>query len=432
VSGFADLIPELAPEWFGRYPMQKNSHGVRFNLGRGDFGGLLANNVFHWEHGEWQDVDPIAKPNRAGGFGWAHLPEMQIHPGGYLQKRELTYGIRSIGVMQRGEYRPKWRAGACGIDRNRLLQACGPYEVETTFDMGSTKQEILLPQMPAVDGDALVLDYFARGLVPPDRCGAKPVVVDALGREVPMQRWRTPWGKQESIPLDVLASLAFPVVLDPEICGGGLANWSAGANDNYASARATALSWNGAATTNELGQRYAASAGADYNVNRHGNKLIATAYSGLITAAQIRMSCSAITRIPVTDDSWQFKQCDWDAWDPPDLFTIENVFDCIRTSTEGALLGLNTYYYGLGCSNIVGSCVYGDYYDLTAADCTWLNSHNGLGGNLYWGVMSEKEHDATAPTTVDSCFMHTSRGSICPTCLKFNEAAGGGWSWLVS
>lgn len=418
---------------FLRHPMQRTRHGWKFALPHGKTGGVVAMGEVHqWRDG-WQPIEYTPESDHAGGFGYPHRPDFRILPGGFIKQGELITGVRSMGVLRHQEYVPIWKAGRFGVTDLALKQALGPYEVRTELLEGG-KQDIILPQMPAIDGDELVLDYYGKGLQPPETCDCKPVVIDSAGREVPMRKWRTPWGKQESISLDVLAGLAFPVILDPELVEGGW--WTACSNANYALANSTGCSWGTTLCRRQAQYFYNPPFTANYSRNRSAPHWNLNAYtSDPLSAAWLKTSCCDPREPPVDKtDIICLSQCDWEVWDPPDLFTIANVRACIKAGPLGTELYSIQDLYDAGCLT-TPNCGYVDYHPLDAADVSWINTtcmwRVPPDRYVRFGMISKRDFNNSAPTDYEGCWVGH-RGSVCGQYFKFEQGAGGGWSWLVS
>ena len=424
-------MAEHLGDWM-RYPVKSTPNGWAVKLPGRKIGGVVTGRPIHYWRNGWLPMNLTPERDHAGGYGYPFRPDFRIHPGGFMTLGDMTSGIRSMGVMRRGQYVPIWRPGSFSVGDALMKQALGPYEVCTgMFD--SAKQEIVLPHMPAIDGDDLVLDYWVDGMPPPERCPCKPVALDAAGREIPMKKWRHERGRYESIPLAVLDSLAFPVVLDPETNDAGW--WAGGGNSSYAAARNTALSW-GTQTCIRLGQTYYVATGT-YGLYRFAVKFNLNAYPvDDLSAAWMKGCCCLTADLPLDDgtDAIMFSRADFVTWDPPDLFTIENVFDLIRTSTHGATLWTPDEIVAAGCA-ATPNCGCSAYYPLDAADVTWINGTlaGKVSPNRYVraGLDATGDHNNVAPTGIE-CVFHGHRAAICGPWFKFEQGAGGGWVWLIS
>jgi len=426
----------IAPDWWGHYPVRPIPNGFEFNLGHGVGGAILMQQEVHYWDGRWKEMDDRPVEDHSGGFGFPYALKTRILPGGAIVNGRNAYKLLSMGVRRGKDFVPIWKPGPLKVeDGARVVQSLGPYDVVTSFEGCGRKQEILLPGMPSVDGDELVLEYAVEGMLPPHLCPCAPIAIGAEGTHVPMRKWRTAVGRLEAISLDVLAGMAFPVILDPtvEIQGGG--PWARGQRCTYAAARNSASSWTASAGCQALGQYIT---GVDYSVNRHAQKVNCNALSSTeLNAVRMRASCCSTALTPDNDDTMVFKQADWKAWDPPDLVIIENIYDEIRTSTLGADLWTTYELNTAGCFPLVADCVLGSWHSLSAADITYLSTHyfNLASPNkyLYAGLCSKNDHNNTAPTNVDA--VNTREGSA--TCgviweVTYGGITGGGWVWVIS
>lgn len=418
MSGFADLIPELVPEWLGK-PCQANAHGWSWDLGRGEHGGLLGSNFNHLHNREWVPNNHKLQRDRSGG--WAlERPGGRVVPGGILCQDDLSFALRSMGILHRGDYRSLWKPGSYSVRDHSVFQRIGPYEQEHDFSP-SRKTVLVLPSMPELDGSDLVLDYFAKGMQPPETCDCAPVAISADGFEVPMWKRRTPWGKQEGIALDDLARLVFPVVLDPQLATGGWCN-PRGVNANYGIAHATALNNSGAACF-FCGQGQGL---GFFTVARHATWWDASAYSGTIGTAEVMLGICSVT-VPTADDTFLFARAGWAANSCIGAAS-DALFDLVLASVAVTGLGTVNEYDALGVD------VYGPWKPLAAADCAHLNANNGLGGNLYWGLMTLLDQAATQPPSPSSIGLYLGQtpSLTVPPLLSFTFGAEGGFVWLVS
>lgn len=420
-SWVADHLEELAPEWLG-LPVELNRHGFRWRLGPGEYGGLLANDIHYLRGREWLPVNRRPQPDHSGGFGFEHNRDAAL-AGGSVRQGPLTYALRSIGVEQRGAFREVWRPGYWGVGLDRMDTKVGPFTHVTRFKH-SRKTELLLPEMPSVDGDSLVLDYSVVGMPPPETCACRPVAIDSLGVEVPMWKRRTPWGKQEGIRLEDLSRLAFPVILDPEIGTGGWCNPRAiyTAATPYATVHSTA-NGNGAACF-FLGQGNNA---GFWNISRHASYWNAAAYAGIVTSGEVKLSRCGTTARFDAGDNILFSRVNWSAYTACAFGSADALYDLILAATAVTDIGTFAEYDALVVN------VYGGWKTLDANDCAHLTANNGLGGNLYCGQISAADLVATAPAVGTSYGVYIGNmASISPPVLKFNEGvAGGGWIWLV-
>lgn len=373
-----------APDWIG-LPMRRNRFGYEWKLPHGEIGGIISRSPVNYRRGlEWLPIEDTMVLDQSSVLRFEHDQRVGVAPGGFIVENGTAYGVRSLGVERDGRYRAVWKAGTYGAEEDWIVrQALGPYDLTTDFRSGR-KQQIILPAMPDVDGDALVLDYWARGLPPPDRCRCAPKVIDANGIVIPMRKWRTAEGKAESIPLEVLARLAFPVILDPEVilAPGGVR--ITGNSGTYAIARSTATAFLGGGCAYSGQNRIGTPA---FRISRDATRWDASAYSGTIGAAWLRVSCCTGVSAPVDQtDTMVFSRCDWSAWDPAGAAEMENVYDCILNSVHGADLWTVGELEALGC----GTCTFCTWKPLNVGDVAHLNAVLGLGSILYCGVHSKQ------------------------------------------
>lgn len=429
---------DFAPEWADRYPMKRTQHGVHWDLPHNEQGILLAQNIHYWDHGEWQPIDQHPIKDRSGGFGLPHRPSFRVHPGGFITEGRVTSGLRSMGVMRGDRYVPLWTAGAFKVEHGRFIQRVGPYDLEVAIGGGCSKTKLILPEMPDVMGDALALDYYAQGLVSPILCKARPFAKDAKGVEIDMRKWRTPHGKRESIPLATLADLAFPVILDPELCDGPAEQYELNGWSNfYATAHATSTKRWPLTGFMAVGQVHS-NIPPNYLIARDCCRTDATAYAGTIQAADLRWACYTMLSPLATyfEDDFRFVQYDWSAYDPMTDLMRETVYDGIDAATAGAVLGSVIGYITIGC-NDDATCIYGPWYALLPGDVAHLNSFNGLGDWLWFATRSTHDVTSTPPPAVhpgtvygrETLVMTFPGNPNCPMCLRLR--AGGGHVWLV-
>lgn len=428
-------MASIAPDWWGHYPVRPIPNGFEFNLGHGVGGAILSTHNVHYWDGRWKEMDDRPALDHSGGYGFPYALKTRILPGGAILNGRNSYKLLSMGVRRGKDYVPVWKPGPLKVEHGaRVVQSLGPYDVVTDFEACGRKQDILLPEMPPVDGDELVLEYAVENMLPPDLCPCNPIAIGGDGAHVPMHKWRIPGGRCEGIPLDVLASMRFPVILDPTVELAAAGPWARGQRCTYAAARGSASSWSGSTACTPLGQYVS----GDYYVYRHCQKVNCNALASTeLNAVRLRASCCSTVLVADHDDTMQFSEADWKTWDPPDLFTIENIYDLILSATKGADLWTTYELQTAGCFPLVADCVLGSWHSLSAADVTYLATHHfdlaSPSKYLYGGLLSKNDTNNTAPTGIDA--VYTREGSA--TCgvlweITYGGIAGGGWVWLIS
>lgn len=419
-SWVGDHLEEMAPEWIGK-PCIKNRHGFRWYLGGGESGGLLANEIHYRRDGEWHPINRIPQPDRAGGFVLESDPSRGVLPGGFVRSGDLTFGIYSMGVEDRGTYRPLWQPGVHGVTDSAVLQRLGPYEHEHRF-LGCQKTQVVLPSMPDLAGGDLVLDYYAAGMAPPETCDCAPVAIDARGLSLPMWKRRTPWGKQEGIALDDLARMAFPVVLDPQISTGSYCH-PFGYDNSFINAHGTASILGTACFPCGASHILWPDIGDGFAFGRFAERWNALAYSGTIHSAEVALAGCAGPWVHNVNDDFLFSRCDWAAYVACGGGDMDPLYDLILASVAVTPIGDLDEYAAF-------DDVYGTWKPLDANDIAHLNASDGLGAYLYWAFLSRADYTGYVLLLGETMGIHMGgMGAVAPPVLRFNFE--GGWISVV-
>lgn len=430
-----ERMPEQVPDLFGKYPVVPFPNGYAWRKRRSWEAVVVSGNVNYWDNG-WKVMDDRPVQDHSGVWTWPYAPGSRIHPNGAIFDGPRPYRMLSMGVLEGERYIPLWQPGSLKVGDGALVtQALGPFDVVTNFENCGRKQTILLPEMPSLAGGSIAIEYAVENMLAPEKCGCRPEVIDGRGVVVPMAKRRTERGRLEFLPLDVLERLAFPVVLDPTYDINASGPWARGQRSTYALARASASSWSSGLGCAALGQGFSV---ATYFVQRVGLKVnmnsAPDASGAELNKVYVKDSCCSTAVVADTDDTIVFKQADWSAWDPPDLWTIENVYDTIRTSTLGADLWTIFELQNLGCF-ASPNCIMCDWKELSAADVAYLSTHYWNlappDRMLYGGLMSKNDHNNLAPTGL-SHLWQAGGSALCGRMWRVDYGGGAGWVWVVS
>jgi hypothetical protein len=415
-----------------RHPMRRHRSGVEFNLGRGQTGGILVSGmprVHAWDGSEW--VLPDYSPKIAydgsvifrplGGVRWSG----DVFHG--LDGRSVT--LRSAGVLDKGLYRPLWRAGPLQASPFLLRQTVGPFEHEVHITQASVRSEVHIREFPSLPGgDALAFEFCADRMLPPEQCPCHPWYQDAKGHRADVTKLRWLGGRYEYIPLTDLERLTFPIVIDPETNTVGFACGGLGFDvAPYLDARnllaGSAFTCLGGYGTQALGQQYTGGEPTGFWVWRMYNGWDASGGCGIITAADVKADCSSINAY--ADEDFYFKHFDGAGRACAGADCQQMFLDTDTTGTT--IIATMAELQAVGCA--VGT--WGPYHALNAADITHLNDHYGLGNPLgwplYWGVQSKEDYDSSAPAFGDNRWFISRRDYY----LRYTADSCGGYIWLV-
>lgn len=307
----------------------------------------------------------------------------------------ITYRLRSAGVMDGGVYTPLWVPGLSMVADNIFTQQVGPFIHQVRFHRFGYNDEFWLYEMPDLVGDKFAIQYDAVGLAPPDQCPCRPYLIDGGGEVHPVEKKRWEGGKFKLVDLALLEQLSFPVMIDPEITTADSHDcWAQGYSTSFSTARATAANYNYHTQFRDVGMRIQLGTGY-YRIARWSLAMDATGLSGTIENAKMKVDCytnyfNDHTKI---NDYFMFKRYDGSAYDPCTNLTIaENIFDGVRDAPGETLLSSIDQHLEIGCGS--GTEDYTPWKNLNGDDITHLDTYDGLGNDLWWGIMTKDDENA--------------------------------------
>jgi hypothetical protein len=426
------MMERDAGDWLRR-PMRRHRAGVDFDLGRGYVGGIRVAGmptVHEWDGSGW--VLPDYCPKVAHDGSVVFRPRQGIRWTGDvfhgLDGRSVT--LRSAGVLDKGTYRPLWKAGPLYASPFLLRQSVGPFEHQVHVLEESLRSEIHIREMPNLPGgDALAFEFCADRMLPPDKCPCHPWYMDAKGKRADVAKMRWLGGRYEYVPLADLERLTFPVIIDPETNNVTFRCSGTGQSATvYLDARnlvGTGI-WFclGSGALQALGQTYTfPDEPTFYGVWRAYNGWEAGAACGLIITADVKVACSYVS--PSFDEDIYFKHFDGAGRSCANAAECKQMY--LDTDTTGTtIVGTFDELRAVGC--VLGT--YGPYHALNAVDIAHLNDFYGLGNTLgyplYFGLQAKNDYDATPPASIpEFCSLRSA------SYLRYVAESCGGFIWLI-
>lgn len=425
------MMERDAGDWLRR-PMRRHQAGVDFDLGRGYFGGIRVAglpSVHEWDGSEW--VLPDYSPKVAHDGSTIFRPWQGIRWTGDvfhgLDGRSVT--LRSAGVLDKGTYRPLWKAGPLYASPFLLRQSVGPFEHQVHVLEDSLRSEVHIHEMPRLPGgEALAFEFCADRMLPPDKCPCHPWYQDARGRRADVTKMRWLGGRYEYVPLVDLERLTFPVIIDPETNTLAFTCYSTCQDDvDYLDARnalpSSIFFCLGSGALQAVGQIWSADEPSYYGVWRAYNGWASGSACGLIIEADVKLACDFVPII--FDDDFYFKHFDGAGRSCAVAAECKQMY--LDTDTTGTtIVATFDELRAVGC--VLGT--YGPYHALNAADIAHLNNTYGLGNSLgyplYFGLQTKKDNDSTAPVGISE-WARLRAASY----LRYVAESCGGFIWLI-
>ncbi len=408
----ADTIIEKevaeVPELMG-YPMKRLSHGFAWQHSSKHYSALLVPVPIHyWEGRNILPIDTAPKQGHDGSMIFPHTSGMGILPDNTFWGNEIKYKLRSAGVMVGDKYTPIWYPGLSMIEDNLFTQQVGPFIHQVRFHRFTYNDEFWLYEMPDLVGDKFAIQYDAVGLAPPDQCPCRPYLIDGTGEYYPVEKKRWGGGKFKLVDLDLLETLAFPVMIDPEIgIAGSHDCWAQGINSNFTTARATSNNYAYHTQFRDVGIRIPVGQ-TDYRVARWSLAFDATSLSGTLENAKIKADCytNYFSDHDKINDYFLFKRYDGSAHDPCTTQAIaENIYDGVRDAAGVTRISSIEQHMNIGCGSSTDD--YTPWKNLSGADVTHLDTYDGLGNDLWWGIMTLDDENAVGGLSAGEAKMLT-------------------------
>jgi hypothetical protein len=417
-----------------RYPMIRSEYGAKFSTpGAKSYEGIIIGAPAHHvdEQGDWVPCGDQLLIGNDGVYGLPHN-SLRALPDG-LAHRKLAWTPASIGVIENGRFKEIWIAEPHRIHGNTIIQNIGPVIHEILVEPWVLNDWYIIQDMPAVDGDALALEILIKGH---GETGA-PWAKDASGRYFNLDTMFLDGRYYKMIPLELLQSMSFPVIIDPEIYGGPECWVQRQSGSSFNDCRnGSVTSGANNLTSGRIGVNHPNA--STWICARCAGKWVATTYSGTIISADVKMSCSSDPDNRNRNETLSFARADWQEYTCPALsLEFSPVKDRCRLATLGADLGTLSYYENtIGCTSPIGT--YGAWFALNSGDITHLNNYYGLGDSRYlnWCLEPKNMHNGTdpAPTAGDAATLFMwlpQKGANGGPALRFN-AEDVGFVWLVS
>lgn len=391
MTAWADnFLQKEIPEMRGLH-MERRHNGFAFKRSESEYDLVLSAAPAHYQDGRyWKPIDRQPQPRNGGfGFPWA---KMGVNPDNEIFVGRSGYKLKSVGVFEGEKYIPLWQPEMLYAGIDSMVGHVGPFLYSLKYTEIGFSEELLIEEMPPLAyGDTLALEYDCIGLLPPSQCKCKPWARDATGEifYIGKKRKESGAGKFSMISLDLLSSMAFPVVIDPEISAVVDTCWSYGSDASFSTARSTSTGGHGFSAFDNVGIRYT---GTTYWIGRWGLVFDSSGSTGTIETASLKMHCSTDAYSANINDAYVFKQCDWGAWLSCSNNTMyESMHDASRDSVKGATITTIFELLNLGCG--VTPRHYCPWANLLVGDVTHLNNNDGLGNNLYFAIISEDDHN---------------------------------------
>ena len=219
-------------------------------------------------------------------------------------------------------------------------------------------------------------------------------------------------GSQSGSVFVLTSEMTYPLVIDPDysgVTGDGYVN---GSNASYATARSTSAASNISAASATIGQ-YGTS---PYAVYRPFLKFDTSGIPDGDTISQVNMKLTyAGGGLPATNFVIKTKKYNWSASDPVGAGNRETVYDGILSATADTDFA-NTSSFATQGDTVTGGNL----------DTSWVSKT----GYTYYGLMSQKDNDNTAPTADDRFYIGTQDNttSAYRPVLTVAHAAGGSTS----
>ena len=392
MTAWADhFLENEIPEMRGLH-MERRHNGFAFKRSEAEYDLVLSAAPAHYQDGRyWKPIDRQPQPRNGGfGFPWA---KMGVNPDNEIFVGRSGYKLKSVGVFEGENYIPLWQPEMLYAGIDSMVGHVGPFLYSLSYTEIGFSEELLIEEMPPLAyGDTLALEYDCIGLLPPKQCKCKPWARDATGEVfyIGKKRKENGAGKFSMISLDLLSSMVFPVVVDPEINTGTDNCSSYGESTVFATARSTAFGGSPDSAHRDVGIRL----GGDsyYRIYRWGLLFDSSGSTGTIETAGIKIDCYTNPYSANINDAFVFKRCDWGGWlSCNNSGNYESMHDGARDAVRGVTITTIDRLIAIGCES--AKLNYCSWAKLLDGDVTHLNNNDGLGNNLYFAIITDDDED---------------------------------------